>query len=124
MQRIFAFLRLVLLLELNRFGGKNLLDLRRSYAIWKKCDDFVNLFGVTELVASDQIEPTVDAEHAEKRVRETIRREISGFCFVKERESSFANRAKIADLSVFLTKKLFIDWEWRAKAANTIFRDK
>lgn len=117
-------MRLVLLLELNRFGGKNLLDLRRSYAIWKKCGDFVNLFGVTELVASDQIEPIVDAEHAEKRVRETIRREISGFCFVKERESALANRAKIADLSVFFTQKFFIDGKRRAKAANAIFHDK
>lgn len=67
--------------------------MRRSYANWKKCDDFVNLFGVAELVAGNEIEPMVDGEHAEKRVGKAVRCEILGFCFVQKREGSIANRA-------------------------------
>ena len=54
----------------------------------------MNLFGMAKLVAGDEFEPSVEIEHAEERMREAIGREISRFCFVEERKSSFANSAR------------------------------
>ena len=88
-------MRLVLFIEVNRFGGKDLLILRSGYAIWKKCCDFVNLFGVANLVAGDEIEPIVNGEHAEKRMRKTVSGEILGFCFVKRGPTQRERLAKI-----------------------------
>ncbi len=81
----------------------------------------MNLFGVTDLVAGDEIEPMVDAEHAEKGMRKTVWCEILGFCFVQKRESSVAHRAEIAKLGVFFAEEGGVDRNRRAEAANAIF---
>ena len=120
---ILAFLRLVLLPLLNRFERRNLLDLRTSYTIWKMCGNFVNLFGMAKLVACDQFEPFVDAQHAKKRMGKEIRSEISGFCFVEKHESLIANRTQIAQLNIFFAEPSLVNRERRAETKNAVFGD-
>ena len=100
---------------------KNILLLRSYYVFWNKCGDFMNLFGMAKLVAGDEFEPTVEIEHAEKGMRKTIRREISRFCFVEERESSFANSAESGEHGIFFGEERRVDSERRLEATNAIF---
>jgi hypothetical protein len=99
---------------------KNLLLLRICYAIWKKCLDFMNLLGMTKLVAGDQLEPGIEIEHAEKRVRPAIGREISRFCFVEERESSFSNSAEGGEHRIFFGEERGVDRKRGSEAADAV----
>jgi len=100
---------------------KNILLLRSYYVFWNKRGDFMNLFGMAKLVAGDEFEPTVEIEHAEKGMRKTIRREISRFCFVEERESSFANSAKSGEHGIFFSEERRVDGKRRLEAEDAIF---
>jgi len=100
---------------------KNILLLRSYYVFWNKCGDFMNLFGMTELVAGDEFEPRVEIEHAEEGMREAIRREISRFCFVEERESSFANSTEGGEHGIFFSEERRVDGKRRLKGVDAIF---
>ena len=100
---------------------KNILLLRSYYVFWNKCGDFMNLFGMAKLVAGDEFEPNVEIQHAEERMREAIRREISRFCFVEERESSFANSAESGKHGIFFGEERRVDGKRRSEATNAIF---
>lgn len=100
---------------------KNILLLRSCYVFWKKCSDFMNLFGMAKLVGSDEFEPSVEIEHAEEGMRKAIGREISRFCFVEERESSFANSAESREHGVFFGEERMVDGKRRLEAADAIF---
>jgi len=100
---------------------KNILLLRSYYVFWNKCGDFMNLFGMAKLVAGDEFEPNVEIQHAEERMREAIRREISRFCFVEERKSSFANSAEGGEHGVFFSEERRVDGKRRFEAADAIF---
>jgi len=80
-----------------------------------------NLFGMTELVAGDEFEPRVEIEHAEEGMREAIRREISRFCFVEERESSFANSTEGGEHGIFFSEERRVDGKRRLKGVDAIF---
>jgi len=100
---------------------KNILLLRSYYVFWNKCGDFMNLFGMAKLVGSDEFEPSVEIEHTEEGMRKAIGREISRFCFVEERESSFANSAESGEHGVFSGEERMVDGKRRLEAADAIF---
>src|SRR5882672_2408659 len=100
---------------------KNILLPRSYYVFWNKCGDFMNLFGMAKLVGGDEFEPSVEIEHAEEGMREAIGREISRFCFVEERESSFANSAESGKHGVFFGEERGVDGKRRLEAADAIF---
>ncbi len=100
---------------------KNILLLRSYYVFWKKCGDFMNLFGMAKLVGGDEFEPSVEIEHAEEGMRKAIGREISRFCFVKERESSFANSAESGEHGIFFGEQRRVDGKRRSEATDAIF---
>src|SRR5438876_10264618 len=100
---------------------KNILLPRSYYVFWKKCSNFKNLLGVSELVTGDEFEPSVEVEHAEERMRKAIGREISRFCFVEERESSFANSAESSEHGIFFGEERRVDGKRRSEATNAIF---
>ena len=76
---------------------------------------------MAQLVASDEFEPIVDAEHAEKRMRKAVRCEISGFCFLEKRESSLANSAEFTELSIFFAEESLVDGKWRTETRRAVF---
>jgi len=100
---------------------KNILLLRSYYVFWNKCGDFMNLFGVAKLVAGDEFQPSVEIEHAEEGMRKAIRREIPRFCFVEERESSFANSAESGEHGTFFSEERRVDAKRRLEATDAIF---
>jgi len=81
----------------------------------------MNLFRMAKLVGGDQFEPSVETEHAEEGMRKAIRREISRFCFVDERQSSFANSAESGEHGIFFGEQSRVDGKWRLEAADAIF---
>src|SRR5258708_18802594 len=81
----------------------------------------MNLFGMAKLVAGDEFEPSVEIEHAEVGMRKGIGREISRFCFVEERESSFANSAEGGEHGIFFSEKRAVDGKRRLQTADAIF---
>jgi len=84
----------------------------------------MNLFGMAELVAGDQFEPCVEIEHAEKRMREAVGREISRLCFVEKHESSFANSAESGEHGIFFGEERRVDGKRGFEATNAIFGQK
>ena len=100
---------------------KNILLLRSYYVFWKKRGDFMNLFGMAKLVGGDEFEPSVEIEHAEEGMRKAVGREISRFCFVEERESSFANSAESGEHGIFFSEERRVDGKRRLEATDAIF---
>ena len=100
---------------------KNILLLRSYYVFWNKCSDFMNLFGMAKLVGCDEFEPGVEIEHAEEGMRKAIGREISRFCFVEERESSFANSAQAGEHGIFFGEEGSVDRKRGPEATDAVF---
>jgi len=81
----------------------------------------MNLFGMANLVAGDEFEPSVKIEHAEEGMRKAVGREISRLCFVEKQESSFANSAEGGEHGIFFGQERSVDRKRRAEAADSIF---
>ena len=81
----------------------------------------MNLFGMANLVAGDEFEPSVKIEHAEEGMRKAVGREISRLCFVQERESSFANSAESGEHGIFFGEEGRVDRKRGLEAADTVF---
>ena len=50
-----------------------------------------------------------------------VGRKVSGFCFVEERESSFANSAEAGEHGIFFGEKRSVDGKRGTEAADAVF---
>lgn len=80
-----------------------------------------HLFGVANLVRGDHLKPGIGVEHAKKRMRPIVGREVARGCFFEERKGSFANTTKSGEHGFLGGEEIGVERDRRLAADDTRF---